>query len=351
MATKTEVYAAADAEAAERGSAKKVTVAAVCRRCGGRPHEIEPLLAGWRAERARRGEDRRHPAPVPVPIGDFLTGRAERKRNGGNDRNGGPGAAPDPEPPAPAGGAMPLASAESDFLAGRRMRRARMAGRVPVNVLPPGMPTAKQRKGKPRKPRKPPKPAYVRKRPKPTAEEKREQDARITAHVLRAREERLDRLVKPSDYRDAKDPPVAKAVALELRRAGRPLMPKRLIDTGRVPFTTNRPYRDLPVALAGSRIFQTESGSCWFDYEPAPAGRIAVKPPDTITIFRREFADLLWERALAALRNGPMRRAAISAALQPEIADLNPDWLAQRLKREAKAKTIAACPGGWLLLD
>ncbi|AND92924.1 blr8080 [Bradyrhizobium diazoefficiens USDA 110] len=347
MATKTEVYAAADAEAEVRGSAKKVTVTAVCRRCGGRPHEIEPLLAGWRAERAQRGGDRPHPAPAPAPIGDFLIGRAERKRTGGNDRNRGPGEAPDPDPPAPVGSGMPLASAESDFLAGRRMRRARMAERVPVNVLPPGMPTAKQRKAKPRKP---PKPAYVRKRPpKPTAEEKRERDARITTHVLRAREERLNRLVKPSDYRDAIDPPVAKAVALELRRAGRPLMPKRLIDTGRVPFATNRPYRDLPVALAGSRIFQTESGSCWFDYEPAPTKRIAVKPPDTITIFRREFADFLWERALATLRNGPMRRAAISAALQPEITYLNPDWLPQRLKREAKAKTIVARPGGWAL--
>lgn len=158
--------------------------------------------------------------------------------------------------------------------------------------------------------------------------------ARLRAFVER---ERPTKAVADDDWKNAQSPQVARAVATELRKAGRALSAEALSDTGRIPLKMNRLYRVLPSALEGSRI-ERGRGGYWFDYEdrPGKGARAPGTEPDYLIV--RMVGEILWHKALVLMDTAgePPNHAAIRAHLQPEVADLYPEWLDQQLKRAKK---------------
>jgi hypothetical protein len=409
--TEVRVYAAADALLLEYGSLDAVTLAEVVRRAGGRKQNVARFLNRWRIDRTMmaagvpdavlrlafkfardlflilvlddtaraRAADGAVTAPVHSEDVKPAQARASRSlpaHRGRGATASGPARRTAVSEPAPGAGAAPgadLPAAEpvrrSGFLQGHQARVAASKSRPAVNARPPDAPGRRpspshpgrragpKRAGPKRSGPAPVRPPRRESRPPETPAAKAARLARIRDQVMRARAEREAANppvpVVEADWAGASAQKVARAVAIALRRARRPMTAKALIDGGKIPLKTHRPSRDLPAALAGSPITRVadRGGAFWFDYEPPPPPKKLWLSDDTEAKLAREFGRLMWVRLVVAIAvsPSPLKRSEIAAALEPELSDLSPVWLAQCLKRGKQQGAFATRDGGYVM--
>ncbi|WGD51464.1 hypothetical protein QA641_39465 [Bradyrhizobium sp. CB1650] len=390
--TEARVYAVADALLLEHGGLDGVRLADVVSRAGGRKQNVARYLNSWRSDREMMAARLQGPALRAAYryTRDLLLILMLGQRPGvvvtapaASPRDEPPSGADAPQPtpaPEPRGAARrdavprsnaaasrdiaphlaPVGAATNEarrtFLAGYAERVAERASNPAVNARPPDAPKGRPRSwptNRPPRPKRPPtRRSFARPPESPTAKAARL--ARIRAYVMRERADAYPPMpVVDSDWQGAAKPKVARAVAFELRAGRRPMAAKALIKSGRIPLTTNRPYRDLAAALAGSRITRVPGrrGAYWFDYEPAPRPRKVRASDDSDAKLVREFGRLLWVRLVVAIAvsPSPLARRDIAASLEPELSDLSPVWLAQCLKRGKKAGAFEMRGGGYVI--
>jgi hypothetical protein len=388
------VYAVADALLLEHGSLGAVLLGDVLARAPGRRQNVGRALNEWRAGRealaatvpdavlrAARGFARDVWLIVKLASAAFPTS-AEAERSG--PERGAPETAasrkslggfvgakrPLAKQPAPKAGrasqgrprrpqkAAEPAKPRPDFLERRVKERAEEVRKPAANARPAGVPKPKYKY------------TYQHKKERPARRAKQwsvspadvsARKRRIRDYVMQARAaEQPEKAVKPkpvakADWEGAENPAVARAVAEELRKAGRPLAAQALMDTGAIELNTNRPSRDIKLALEGSRleVVPDRVGAYWFSYEKPPPRppKAGYKKIDTDPSIEREFGDRLFEKAVAMIvaSKQPLMPSSIAQALEPEIRDLNPDWLAQRLKRAKKEGVLTSRGEGYVL--
>jgi hypothetical protein len=391
--TERRIYDAADAMLLESGSLDAVSLKAVVTRVGGRRQNVARVLNQWRQDRemtaadlpnavlraarnaardmwliikltAAPAADARPEMPRPSradqdPPRRFHDQAAsrpvkQRRQTSGQpeaNRHASPTAAPlqnrrpstgrySSLPP----GRTPQQGGPTDFAEGHAKRRAdKKAASAGIRKRPADAPRgpSKPRVRKPAPPRK-----YGR--APETVEQKTARLARMRAYVERERPVTPPTPVMEEDWKDAENPKVARAVAKELRAHGRPMSGQALVDTGRINLATKRAYRRLPPALAGSRIAPGRGGY-WFNYEERPSGKQVRSGDEPDYQIVRIFGGLLWRKALVLMDTAdePPGHAEISAHLQPEISDLNPEWLDQQTKRAKKDSLIKVWKGGF----
>jgi hypothetical protein len=390
-----QVYAVADALLLERGSLGAVLLADVLARAPGRRQNVGRALNEWRAERealaatvpdavlrAARSFARdvwlivklaSAAAPIRAEAEHVVEAEraateaaASRKSPGGFvgsklklTKQSAPKAGRKPQGrPRRAQKASQASEPRPGFLERRTKERAEAVRKPAANARPAGVPkpifkyTYKQKKERP---------AQRAKQRSVSPADVLTRKMRIRDYVMQARAaEQPKKAVKPkpvakSDWEGAENPAVAKAVAEELRKAGRPLAAQALMDTGAIELKTNRPSRDIALALAGSRlkVVPDRGGAYWFSYEEPPPRptKKGYEKIDTDPSIEREFGDRLFEKAVAVIgaSERPLAPSSIAQALQPEIRDLNPDWLAQRLKRAKKEGILISRGEGYVL--
>ncbi len=392
--TEARAYEAADALLLEFGSLDAVTLAEVVRRVGGRKQNVARVFNRWRTDRemmaarlpraALRAAHRlardllliltldAAPAPparraevdkeIDASEARAAAGPAELRRSpGGGARRGSAPATPVARPtPAAAAGSLAQRAPPSEraerrtFLAGYAERVAARNAKEAVNRKPPDAPKRKPAPAPSPRPRRAPTPRrYARAPELPAAQGARRE--RMRAYVMHGFWEReaADPPVVPSDWENAARPKVARAAAIELRAARRPMTAKALVDTGRMPLTTNRPYRHLAAALTGSQIAPVagSGGRYWFSYEAPPRRKWSWSSDDTDAKLAREFGRLLRVRLVVAIAvsPSPLARRDIAASLEPELADLSPVWLDQCLKRGKKQGALETRDGGYVM--
>ncbi len=374
------VYAAADRLFLDCGALDAVTLADVVRQTGGRRQRVAYLLRRWYDDRtmlanlpepAVRAAHRftrdlfliltltrpRSPALVP----EFAPTPAPRKVARDGSAEGAPmvQVADAPRHPAPAlGNAASSPAVESTsrrgFLQGYQERRAVKQPTPVANVRPADAPP----RGRTRADRTaaPPPRAPSLLDAADAADAVGERARRLSNMRKYVLSEEAERSLLPPfpvfecDWQGAAQPQVARAVAIELRAAWRPLTAKALIDTDRVPLMIKR--SQLEAALVGSRITKVAgAGGYWFKNEPPPRPRKPCTSADTDHKIVREFAQLLESRAIVAIVGSatPLDRGAIAASLQPEISNLSPAWLDQWLARMKKARALVMCRGGYVV--